>query len=408
MKPFTLLIKPTSADCNLQCDYCFYLDRCGLYPETSIHRMTDSTLERLISSYMATDQPQYAFSWQGGEPTLMGVDFFRRVVSLQKQYGRSGVIVANSLQTNGTLINDEFAELLYEYNFLLGVSLDGPADIHNYFRKNAAGYGSHASVMNGIDCLKRNKVEFNILSLISSANVSQGRDLYRYLCDLGIMYHQYIPCVEFDSAGNPLPWTISADQWGDFLCSIYDEWILHDTRKISVRLFDSILLMLVEGYCNLCQFDSNCCQYLVIEHNGDVYPCDFFVNADLKLGNIETHSWDRILASELYASFGKQKAQLCDECKGCEYVSFCAGDCLKHRLGACGKIERKSHLCDGWKRFFKHALPGFARLANEIISDRKRIGFSNSNEQNPEISGIGRNDPCPCGSGKKYKRCHGQ
>ena len=210
MKPFSLLIKPASADCNLRCPYCFYLDRALLYPDETVHRMSDGVLDRMIAGFMALDMPQYSFCWQGGEPTLMGVDFFKRVVELQKKHGRAGASVANGLQTNATLIDDKLAAHLGEYNFLLGVSLDGPEEMHNEIRTTAGGRGSHADVLRGIECLRRSNVEFNILTLVSSANFDRPGDVYRYLADNGFFFHQYIPCVEFDKSGKPLPFSINA------------------------------------------------------------------------------------------------------------------------------------------------------------------------------------------------------
>ena len=411
MNPFSLLIKPASADCNLRCEYCFYLDRCELYPETKRHRMPDDVLERMVSSYLATQQPQYAFGWQGGEPTLMGLDFFRKAVKLQQKHGRPGAVVANGLQTNATLIDDDFAEFFARYNFLLGVSVDGPAEIHDRHRLTAGGKGSHEAVMRGIDCLKRHNVAFNALVLVNSANVHRAREVYRYVCDLGIMFHQYIPCVEFDGDGRPLPFSISGEEWGEFLCELYDAWLPHDTRRVSNRLFDSILTLLVEGRHNICHMGRNCCQYFVVEHNGDIYPCDFFVEKDLKIGNVMTHSWEDCLQEPVYLEFGRQKAQWNEECARCEVLEFCAGDCLKHRLPVTRDPRTLSWLCAGWKRFYAHALPGFRRLADEVSAQRERqrrqaAAMSRSRQMTQQR--VGRNDPCPCGSGKKYKSCCGK
>lgn len=372
MKPFTLLIKPASADCNLRCDYCFYTSRLGLYPATARHRMSDETLETLIRSYMSTRQPQYVFGWQGGEPTLMGVEFFRKVTALQRRYGRPGSVVANGLQTNATLIDDELAAHLAEYKFLLGVSLDGPADVHDRYRHHVAapgharGEGSHSDVMRGIDCLRRHGVEFNILTLVSAANVSRGREVYRYLRDSGYAFHQYIPCVEFDADGERQPFAVSADQWGEFLCAVFDEWIAGDARRVSVRLFDSILCYYLDGVRNVCHMGRDCRQYFVVEHNGDVYPCDFFVDAGLKLGNVSQDAWEALDAGPAYEEFGLRKARTHRACRQCPHIDLCAGDCLKHRAYGGGHAMTLSWLCAGWKRFYAHALPRIKALAEEI------------------------------------------
>lgn len=372
MKPFSLLVKPASADCNLACEYCFYLDHSSLYPETRRHRMSGEVLERMISTFMATDQPQYAFGWQGGEPTLCGVDFFRKVTDLQQKYGRRGVSVANGLQTNATLIDDEFARHLARYNFLVGVSLDGPADVHNRYRKTPAGRGSHARVLAGIRRLAKRGVEFNILTLVSAANVTRPREVYRYLKDSGFMYHQYIPCTEFDEAGRLLDFAITGDEWGEFLCGVFDEWIAGDARRVSVRLFDEILAYYVNGQATVCRMGSDCRRYFVVEYNGDVYPCDFFVEPDLRLGNVLSDSWEDLQASPVYERFGRSKAAVNPLCTECEYLDVCAGDCLKHRFHGNRDPRSLSWLCPGWKRFYAHALPRLKEIADKIRLERTR------------------------------------
>lgn len=335
--------------------------------------MSNSVLEQMISSYMATDQPQYAFGWQGGEPTLMGLDFFKHVTDLQKKYGHPRAQVANGLQTNCILITDDFAKHLAEYNFLVGVSLDGPAGIHNHYRKYAHGRGSHSDVIKGIKVLKRHNVEFNILTLVNHQNVRKPKEIYHYLCDNGFFYHQYIECVEFDKKGRLMPYAVSGREWGDFLCEIYDEWIKSDTRKVSIRLFDSILAMMVDGIANVCQMGCDCRQYFVVEHNGDIYPCDFFVKPELKLGNITEDSWEQLMASPVYAGFGNCKAQWNSRCDECEYLKFCGGDCQKNRFYGRDDPRQLSVLCRGWKQFYEHTLDGFERLADEIRAERAKF-----------------------------------
>lgn len=409
IKPFSLLVKPASADCNLRCQYCFYIDKFSLYPETHVHRMPDEVLERMISSYMATEQPVYSFGWQGGEPTLMGVKFFEKVVSLQQQYGRPGSKVSNALQTNATLINDELAALLAQYNFLVGVSLDGPEELHDYYRRTVGGQGSHRMVLKGIECLRKNRVEFNILTLVNSRNMSHGREMYQYLKDMGCFYHQYIPCVEFDEKGNPMPYTVSGEEWGNFLCEVFDEWIKSDVYTVSVRIFDSILNFLVDGVYTTCHLAGNCCQYFVVEYNGDIYPCDFFVARELKLGNVMENSWEEVRNSPTYVEFGKQKAEWNSQCQKCQWLYICSGDCLKHRLYGDTNPRKLSWLCAGWKKFFEHSMPYFKQLALRVLKERECAGIiekTGKHELFPEKQ-LGRNDLCFCGSGKKYKKCHG-
>lgn len=368
-RPFSLLVKPVSADCNLRCRYCFYLDHLHFYPDEAVHRMSDATLERLVASYLATDQPTYSFVWQGGEPTLLGLDFFRRVTDLQQQHGRPGSVVANGLQTNATLITDELARHLAKYRFLVGVSLDGPAQVHDAYRHTGAGAGTHAAVMRGIDRLRRAAVEFNVLTLVTAANVGRAREVYRYLCDQGLLFHQYIPCVEFDAAGQLQPYPVTGEAWGLFLCELFDEWHPRDTRRVSVRLFDSIIHKLVLGRPTDCTMDNDCCRCLVVEYNGDVFPCDFFVQRELKLGNIHTDTWEQLRQSPTYAAFGRRKLSWPDACAGCQYLDLCHGGCPKHRSVTADAAEEQNVLCAGWKRFFQHAAPHLERLAAQVRTE---------------------------------------
>ncbi len=401
MEQFSLLVKPASADCNLRCQYCFYLDHAALFPESKVHRMSEETLSGLISSYMSTNQDQYAFGWQGGEPTLMGLDFFRLVTDLQQKYGRSGAVVSNGLQTNATLIHYKFARHLADYNFLVGVSLDGPAQLHDFYRKKRNGAASHPDVLQGIKRLEENRVNFNILILVNELNVNKAAEVYNYLCENGWFYHQYIPCVEFDRDGKPLPFSITGEAWGDFLCALFDEWYKSDLTRVSIRLFDSILTYLVENQRNICHLGLNCCQYFVVEYNGDIFPCDFFVTESLRLGNILTHSWEELARDETYLSFGSLKTEWNRACASCLYQDICAGDCLKHRLNPGNDPHTLSWLCPGWKKFYKHCLPSFQQIAEGLNRDRQRIQPIPPSA----LKNVGRNDPCPCGSGKKYKKC---
>ncbi len=409
MRPFSLLIKPASADCNLNCTYCFYLEKSKLYPQTKRHRMSDAVLEKMISTYMATSQPVYYFGWQGGEPTLMGLEFFQKAVDFQRKHGRSGSIVSNGLQTNATLIDDGLARLFSRYKFLVGVSIDGPSVLHDRYRRNIRGRGTHAEVLQGIECLKRHQVEFNALVLVSSANMQRAKEVYHYLCNLGIYHHQYIPCVEFDRDGRSLPYALSGTQWGRFLCEIFDEWIQKDFRKVSIRNFDSILNHMVEYRYTVCHQAGNCNQYFVVEYNGDVYPCDFFVERRKRLGNIMTQSWEALNRSPLYLSFGMLKADWNQRCTGCEYLRYCAGDCIKHRFNGDRNPRTMSRLCEGWQIFYRHALPLLEKIALELLNGRQAalpVYQRQYFDRVPKVE-IGRNESCYCGSGKKFKYCHG-
>ncbi len=413
MQSFSLLVKPASADCNLRCKYCFYLDRCELYPGSTRHRMSDEVLEQMLRTYLATSQPQHALGWQGGEPTLMGLPFYKRVTQLQKQYGQPAIPVSNGLQTNTTLIDDAWCKHLAQYHFLVGVSIDGPAAIHDHYRVNADGQGAHADVMRGLEALKRNRVEYNVLTLVSQSNVRQPREVYHYLRDeLGVNFHQYIECVEFDPTGGLMPFAVNAAEWGNFLCEIFDEWwACGDTRRVSVRLFDSVLAALVDRQINVCSMGRDCRQYLVVEYNGDVYPCDFFVRPELKLGNVMEQSWEEMLASPLYAEFGARKRQWNEACDSCRYLPLCGGCCPKNRPDHGADPRKLSTLCQGWKQFYAHTMDRFEQLAGEVMRERAGMAAMQQPPQGAAPSGPpvapGRNDPCPCGSGRKFKKCCG-
>lgn len=398
-KPFSLLVKPAGADCNLRCKYCFYIDH--LEVQEPKPRMKDETLERMISSYMRTEQNgNYAFGWQGGEPTLMGLDFFKNVVRYQQKYGQSGALVSNGLQTNGTLITEEMAKFFAQYKFLVGVSLDGPSKLHNYYRRTVGDKDTHTLVMKGINNLRKYNVQFNTLILLNDKSITQPEEIYEYLLNNEFYYHQYIPCIEFDENNNLLPFSINGKQWGDFLCKIFDIWVKNDKYKVSIRLFDSILEYLVYGETHVCNMNNNCCQYFVVEHDGSIYPCDFFVREDLKLGNINKGEWVDFLNSSKYKKFGANKSILNDKCKTCQFLNICYGDCQKNRPGNTKSPRSLSILCEGWKKFYAHSLPSFERLAKKIRSER------NIQRRDLKVSiKFGRNEECPCGSGKKYKNC---
>ncbi|NLL84211.1 MAG: anaerobic sulfatase maturase [Lentisphaerae bacterium] len=362
VRPFSLLVKPAAADCNLRCRYCFYLDRAELYPEVKSHRMSSETLQQMISGYMQTDQPTYAFGWQGGEPTLMGLPFFREVTDMQQAYGSRGSVVANGFQTNGVLIDDDWAEHFARYRFLLGVSVDGPQRLHDKSRRDIGGKGSFERIMEGIGALRRHGVEYNILTLVNSANVRYPEEIYDFLCASGEYYHQYIECVEFDQ-GKQQPFAINGREWGDFMCRIFDRWYPRDVRRVSIRLFDTIIEQLVFNRDNTCAAGRACDQYFVVEYNGDIYPCDFHVREDLHLGNIFSDDWAKVQRSEVYRGFAAAKSAWPKRCAECKWLRHCHGDCPKNRINSGRGV---SHLCEGWRRFYAHAVPRLTELAQEV------------------------------------------
>lgn len=358
--PFTLLVKPISAQCNLRCRYCFYLDH--LRPQ-EMTRMSDETLEHLIREYMKTKQSQYGIGFQGGEPTLMGIDFFEKVVRLQKKYAPQNARISNAVQTNGTLITPELAHFFSTYNFLLGVSLDGPEDLHDPYRRDARGEPTHKKVMEGISILREEKTPFNILCLVNNINGREPERVYRYFREQKFRYLQFIPCVEYDENGNLEEYSVTPEVWGNFLNGIFECWYPKDVRRVSIRLFDSILNKIVHGHSTVCDSGRDCRQYFLIEHNGDIYPCDFFVYDKYKLGSIYHNNWEELLKMNQYRQFGERKTQWNKRCDSCDILAFCHGDCPKNRNP---HNQNLSFLCEGYRTFYHNALRRIHSIADNL------------------------------------------
>lgn len=327
--------------------------------------MTEITLRQMVASYFDHPQAEYTFAWQGGEPTLMGLDFYRKAVQIQKELKPPSSVIHNVLQTNGTLINDEWGKFLRDNGFLVGISLDGPAIFHDRYRRHMDGRGSQEDVMTGLKCLKKRNVETNILTLVSEANCKNATKIYNYLKNNGFKFHQYIECVECDDSNQPLPFSLKPGQWGDFLCQLFDAWYPNDVTTVSIRLFDSIVSRLVTGRPTVCPMGGNCCNYLVIEHNGDVYPCDFHVLPEWKLGNVMSDSLNELFTSPKFLSFGQKKQPDNPNCLTCRYSKLCMADCPKHRRFT---IDRRSALCQDWLAFYDHTIDRFEQLAAWVKS----------------------------------------
>ncbi len=366
-KNFSLLIKPTSADCNLRCGYCFYLEKSALYPKTEVHRMNEATLHAMISKYMALGVEQSVFGWQGGEPLLMGVDYFRKVVDMQSSLGKKGQKVSNSVQTNGILINEEWVTLFNEYAFLIGLSLDGPDYIHNANRFSINKSPVFSKVMSSLELLQKRKVLFNILTVISQANVSKAKEVYGFIKRIGVNYHQYIPAVRSpNSAKTTETFSVTGEEYGRFLIDLFNEWYPSDVNKVSIRFFDAIVNKLVTGAAQYCEMGESCSDYFVIEHNGDTYPCDFFVEKELKLGNINQHSFLELRNSEKYRRFARLKSINVSECHNCPYLFLCNGGCIRHRDYGAATNKKTTSLCYGLKLFYKETLGHFREIAASV------------------------------------------
>jgi len=352
----SLLIKPASAVCNLDCTYCFYLDReADPYKELPARLMTDDTLQRLVDSFLFYSYPASTFAFQGGEPTLAGLPYFTKLVEYQQKYGRNGQSVSNALQTNGVLLDKDWCQLFHTYNFLIGVSLDGPEEVNDLYRVNKGAQGTWRKVMQGIEVMQREKVEFNILCVLSQANVHRPKETYKYFRSLGIQYMQFIPLAEFNADGSPMPFTITPEEYGRFMCEIFDLW-WPERRKVRVRFFDNLAEALAGQKPGSCTMHETCDSYVVVEYNGDVFPCDFFVEKDWKLGNVNLDSFPEIARRQKRYSFAGKKTIAHPECQVCEYQAICHGGCPKTRHGPQKQFGDLDYFCGAYKMMFAKAV----------------------------------------------------
>ena len=422
------MAKPVGPICNLNCRYCFYLEKENLYPATSSWAMPDDALESYVRQYIeAQEASTINFAWQGGEPTLLGVDYFRKVVELEKRYS-NGKRIENAFQTNGVLLDDTWAEFLAENRFLVGLSIDGPAELHDCYRVNKGAESTFKAVLRGLDYLKKHGVEFNTLTVVHRKNSRHPLQVYRFLKDVGSTFMQFIPIVE-RVAKAPDPhglvligpqskaeaevseWSVEPLQFGKFLCKIFDEWVRRDVARYFVQIFDVALESWLGRPPSLCVFRETCGESMAIEHNGDLYSCDHYVYPENRLGNIREHALATLVSSEQQRRFGLDKRDsLPRYCRECEVRFACNGECPKHRLTRTPDGEwGLNYLCSGYKLFFKHIDPYMQFMASELRHHRPPANVMQMSQ--PRRQGAkprsqpGRNDPCPCGSGKKYKKC---
>jgi uncharacterized protein len=399
IQSISLLIKPSTHLCNLDCSYCFYKRVSDVYPEGK--PMKIEVAESIVKKTLDLGARLNTFTWQGGEPTLLGTDFYRAVCQLQDRYRKPGQIIENSLQTNGILIDEEWADFLKNRNFLVGLSLDGPREIHDHYRKTKAGEGTYAEVMNTARLLRERGVPFNILTLLTDANITDVDEIYNFLRKNRFTHLQFIPCFEHDpETGKPLPFSISGEELGRFYTRLFDLWMEDGFLEVSIRIFEDIFIYLIDGVKASCGWLERCGSYLLVEHNGDVYPCDFFVYPEWHLGNIVTDSLTAILQNPKRAAFGEMKAQLPDACTRCRFLSFCQGDCTKFRWKENDTYTNVSALCEARKRLLTHIEPHVESIRRRVMEIR-----AGRHQQNQKID---RNAPCPCGSGRKYKKCCGK
>jgi len=369
----SLLIKPAGPDCNLACGYCFYRGKDLIFPETPVHRMSLEVLEETVRQALAHGGRQVNFGWQGGEPTLMGLDFFRKAVELQARYG-SGKRAANGLQTNGLLLDREWARFLRENGFLVGLSLDGPEHIHDRYRRAAGGRGTWETVVARARMLLEEGVMTNALVVVNDYSVKFASEIYGFLKDLGLSHMQFIPCVETDpeDPGRAAPFSVEGQDLGPFLGVLFDLWagdIKDSVETTSVRFFDSVFHSYVGLAPPECTLLPECGGYLVVEHNGDVYSCDFFVEDGGKLGSVLSGRLDHMLNSARQREFGQRKAALPEKCRSCRWLSLCRGGCPKDRLRD-PRDAGLNHFCRAFEMFFEHADTRLRELAENWLKAR--------------------------------------
>ncbi|MBC8481142.1 MAG: anaerobic sulfatase maturase, partial [Planctomycetes bacterium] len=332
MRSFSLLIKPSGSDCNIDCKYCFYKTRAPQIGQGK-QRMNFEVLEKLVKDYMQLGFEVASFAWQGGEPTLMGLDFYKRLVEFQDRYKTNGQVVSNSLQTNSMALNPQWCKFLHDNNFLVGISIDGPKEMHDHYRKDLAGKGTYDRVIGAIDNCKEYGVEFNTLTLLNKINVEHPDVLIDFFIEKNIKFLQFIPCVELNpSTGEVADFSITPQQYGNFLCRIFDRWYEIGYENLSIRTFESLLSFCISRRHTICTFNKHCDGYIVVEHKGDCYPCDFFVQPELFLGNLMQTPIAEIAESKLKKDFNRSKAKFPNKCLLCRHLDICRGGCQKDRV----------------------------------------------------------------------------
>ncbi|MBS1518047.1 MAG: anaerobic sulfatase maturase [Bacteroidetes bacterium] len=378
-KYFHVLAKPTGAVCNLDCKYCFFLSKEMLYPGSRF-RMADELLEEYIRQLLQSQNlPEVTVSWQGGEPTLMGVDFFKRAIELQNRYKAPGMSVSNTMQTNGILINDKWCRFFRENNFLIGLSIDGTRELHDFYRVDKGGHGTFDKVISAAELMKKHGVDFNILTTVHAANAGYPLEIYRFFRDeLKVSFIQFIPIVErknetgFQEGNEVTQRSVTAEQWGNFLIKIFDEWVRNDVGEMYVQMFDAALASWYGMPPSMCIFLEKCGMAAALEHNGDFYSCDHFVEPKYLLGNILEKEMTEMILSDKQIKFGNDKSDtLPDYCRKCDVLFACHGECPKNRFIRTPEGEDGlNYLCAGYLKFFRHIKEPMEFMVNKLMMDQ--------------------------------------
>ena len=393
-KPLYVMLKPAGAHCNLACKYCYYLEKSHLYQNSLRHLMSDEMLEQFTREYIeAQTMPQVLFTWHGGEPLMRSIDFYRKALALQKKYAH-GKQIDNVIQTNGTLLTDEWCEFFAKNHWLVGISIDGPQEYHDHYRVTPAGKPSWEKVMQGIQLLKKHRVEWNAMAVVNAYNAEHPLEFYHFFRDNGCQYLQFTPIVErltehedgrtlaslADDREIPLAdASVTPQQWGNFLCTIFDDWVRHDVGKTFVEIFDCTLANWMGVLPGICAYSKECGHAGVMEHNGDVYSCDHFVFPEYKLGNIKDQSLIDMLYGEKQQAFSRLKhTSLPRQCKECDMEFACHGECPKNRFEKDKYGEPGlNYLCQGYYQYYTHVAPYMDFMKRELLAQRPPANIMN-------------------------------
>ena len=410
-REFQVFAKPGGSLCNLDCHYCYYLEKEHLYPNGESFRMDYTILEEYIIQQIAASSGSVInFSWHGGEPTLLGLEYFRKIVVLQRKYQPSHQRIANGMQTNGTLLDEDWCRFLGTEAFAIGLSLDGPQEMHDRYRVTKGQNPTHKQAMRGYRLLRQYRIPCDLLCVVHAQNVQHPTQVYRFFKQIKAQYIEFLPLVEPqpEEEGAVSPRTVPAEAFGNFLCTIFDEWMRQDIGQVKVQIFEEAARTAFGQEHALCIFRKTCGDVPVIEHNGDFFSCDHFVNTEHRLGNIQKTLLIDLLESPAQRAFGQAKLDTLPRyCRECDVLEMCHGGCPKDRILRTPDGEAGlNYLCAGFKRFFTHCRPFVAELSalwhRQSLERQMPLAQASGAHAGPKV---GRNDPCPCGSGRKYKNC---
>jgi uncharacterized protein len=410
-REFQVFAKPAGSICNLDCHYCYYLKKKHLYPESESFRMPDGILEKYIVQHIeASPEQVIRFSWHGGEPTVLGLDYFRKIVALQHKHQPANRRIANGIQTNGILLDEDWCRFFATEDFVVGLSLDGPQEMHDRYRVTKDQKPTHEQTMHGYKLLQQHRIYCDILCVVNAHNVRHPTQVYRFFKKINAQYVTFLPLVEPhpDVEGGVSSRTMPAEAWGSFLCAIFDEWISHDIGRVKVQIFEEASRTAFNQDHSLCIFRPTCGDIPVIEHNGDFFSCDHFVDTEHNLGNIQETPLVELLESPEQRAFGQAKLETLPRyCRACDVRAMCNGGCPKNRfLRTPDGEEGLNYLCSGYKSFFSHCQPFITEVAAVWSQQSPESQMPAAQDANARSRPkTGRNDPCPCGSGLKYKKC---